>query len=341
MIQISNIVRVLTTAIFLQLTLVACSSQLGRVSHFSGETIPAPIHESFATVPPVPDPVVVSSLDAEKSPALKLDAELSSAAVSEADVMHPQDIASSTQLLAQVDTDAANIDTPAEMAAESEVESEVESAAEPAVGVSAATELTDDSAADSGADSIDSVEENIEGAVSEAAISDDPVSEDAVLDEAIDETEVEGLVQLALPEDAEVSVGQEEGTESDVATYLLDEAENSLDRDNHERARGQAERALAVEPTAARAYLILARVEYAEGHPEQAAELARQGLESSSDSDEIFGKLNQILSEISESQNQSEGPESESMEDETAEDETAEDETVQVPTQSQDASPST
>ena len=180
------------------------------------------------------------------------------------------------------------------------------------------------------------MEENIEGAVSEAAISDDPVSEDAVSDEAIDETEVEGLVQLALPEDAEVSVGQEEGTESDVATYLLDEAENSLDRDNHERARGQAERALAVEPTAARAYLILARVEYAEGHPEQAAELARQGLESSSDSDEIFGKLNQILSEISESQNQSEGPESESMEDETAEDET-----IQVPTQSQDANPAT
>ena len=80
----------------------------------------------------------------------------------------------------------------------------------------------------------------------------------------------------------------------------------------------------------------MARVEYAEGHPEQAAELARQGLESSSDSDEIFGKLNQILSEISESQNQSEGPESESMEDETAEDET-----IQVPAQSQDASPST
>ena len=117
-----------------------------------------------------------------------------------------------------------------------------------------------------------------------------------------EEPEVEGLVQLALPEDVEVSVGEEEGTESDVATYLLDEAENSFERENYERARGQSERALTVEPTAARAYLILARVELAEGRPEQAAEMARQGLASSSDSDETFEELNQILGEIAEIQ---------------------------------------
>ena len=116
------------------------------------------------------------------------------------------------------------------------------------------------------------------------------------------ETEVEGLVQLALPDDVEVTAGEEEGAESDVATYLLDEAENSFERENYEKARGQSERALTLEPTAARAYLILARVEMAEGRPDQAAEMARQGLASGSDSDEIFEQLNQILGEIAERQ---------------------------------------
>lgn len=92
--------------------------------------------------------------------------------------------------------------------------------------------------------------------------------------------------------------------ESDVAAYLLDEAENSFQRENYEKARGQSERALTLEPTAARAYLILARIEIIEARPEQAAEMARQGLASSSDSDEVFEQLNQVLAEVANMQPQ-------------------------------------
>lgn len=129
-----------------------------------------------------------------------------------------------------------------------------------------------------------------------------PEVEDAALSDAegFDSEEVDGVVQSVLPaEELEVSADQTK-SESDVTTYLLDEAENSFQRENYEKARGQSERALTLEPTAARAYLILAKVELAEGRPERAAEMARQGLASSKDSNEMFKQLNQILGQVAE-----------------------------------------
>ena len=90
--------------------------------------------------------------------------------------------------------------------------------------------------------------------------------------------------------------------ESDVAAYLLDEAQSSLDKGNYEKARGQSERALLLEPSAARAYLILARTNLEEGRLTDAAEMARLGLASAPDSDSIFTQLNQILASVNERQ---------------------------------------
>ena len=110
--------------------------------------------------------------------------------------------------------------------------------------------------------------------------------------------DVGGVVQVPLI-DPIVEVA-EEVDESEVVAYLLDEAEQSLRDDNLSKARGQAERAVTLEPTAGRGYLILAEIALQEDDPEAAAEAVRQGLASVSDSDEVFQRLNQVLGRISE-----------------------------------------
>lgn len=118
------------------------------------------------------------------------------------------------------------------------------------------------------------------------------------------EEELAPTVTEILPEvatiPAEKTVLDEESGESDVLAYLLDEAQNSFEKENYEKARGQSERALTLEPNAARAYLILARIELLDGNNEVAAELAKKGLSTSADSSPIFEQLNEVLGELAE-----------------------------------------
>ena len=262
MIQTSNVVRRTIAATIYLALLAGCSSTAEHGRDSAGEPLPAPVRESSTVVQPEPEPLVVDGINSEQDSTDLDRAELSSG-------------------LAE---DAVQEAGEPSVAATAEYVEIPEPSPEPALEVAQAPKP----------DPVPISTDIPEVSTQAARVPGSEIPDD--------EPEVEGLVQLALPEDVEVSVGEEEGTESDVATYLLDEAENSFERENYERARGQSERALTVEPTAARAYLILARVELAEGRPEQAAEMARQGLASSSDSDEIFEELNQILGEIAEIQ---------------------------------------
>lgn len=117
-------------------------------------------------------------------------------------------------------------------------------------------------------------------------------------DADIDASGVDGLVQVPL-KDPIVDV-VEEVDESEVVGYLLDEAEQSFDDGNLSKAKGQAERAIALEPTAGRSYLILAEIALKEKKPDAAAEAVREGLASVSDSDEVFDQLNEVLGRIAE-----------------------------------------
>lgn len=97
---------------------------------------------------------------------------------------------------------------------------------------------------------------------------------------------------------AEKTVLDEESGESEVLAYLLNEAQNSFEKENYEKARGQSERALTLEPNAARAYLILARIELLNGNNDVAAELARKGISGSEHSGPVFEQLNEVLGQL-------------------------------------------
>lgn len=79
--------------------------------------------------------------------------------------------------------------------------------------------------------------------------------------------------------------------ESDAVRYLLDNAERSLEIEDYSRAQALADRALRIERTTARAYLISALVQLGYGDILKAQDLARQGLLYTSSETNIGRKL--------------------------------------------------
>lgn len=120
-----------------------------------------------------------------------------------------------------------------------------------------------------------------------------PDSRDSSEDNAGDKNRAPDQQSSASPVGA--SPDEEGFTENPAVVHLLDRAEQAVSRDELSLAEALADRALRIQRTAARGYLILATVQLDNGNLRRASDLARQGLLYTPENSMMESKLLDIL----------------------------------------------
>lgn len=83
--------------------------------------------------------------------------------------------------------------------------------------------------------------------------------------------------------------------ENAAVTFLLNSAEGAIEENEHAKAQALVDRALRIQRTAARAYLVAARIQMEQGDEFEAQNLARQGVVYALDGSPTALNLRKIL----------------------------------------------